>query len=631
MVLNETETLRLQREKEANQQKIDQILDTGQLGFWSMDAATDAFTFDHGWAHMVGRDPNWQAPNTREMLKRVAHPDDAKPLYQALKNTLASGEPLSGEFRYVHARTGEVRRGQVQANAVRDGEQHITGLVGFVIDREDEIKARQATEVALQRVDEAAAAASLGFWSIDAASGVLDLDDNWRRLVGWDLQAPMPSLEQALQLLVDEDSDAFRHHLNALLEQGEALDHEYRINRLDNGHIRYFHIRGQAYRDATGQIERYSDYISDQTEAVARRRELEDLRRSYDHAMQSGGIGSLSIDLRAQSARIDKNLAKLLQIPVEEFGGTVAALIDTIIPEDQPTLLHAIERGIATGEDQAFRHRRRLPNGDIRWLKTRGAVHFSDTGEPLEINGATIDITDMVELTLALERSNTDLEDFAHIASHDLREPLRGIHQMVTYLGKDYGELLDEKGQYMLNTTAELAERLDKLLEELLYYSRLGRAELAMQPTDLDEVVNGVLRTLQFNLDEKHIEIQRPERLPTVNCDRVRAGELFRNLITNAMKYNDKDVPKIAIGYANKTFYVRDNGIGIAPHNQERVFKIFKRLHARNAYGGGTGAGLTIAQQIVHRHAGRLWLESTVGEGTTFYFTLSQGARPSGS
>jgi light-regulated signal transduction histidine kinase (bacteriophytochrome) len=168
---------------------------------------------------------------------------------------------------------------------------------------------------------------------------------------------------------------------------------------------------------------------------------------------------------------------------------------------------------------------------------------------------------------------------------------------------------------------------MDALIDTLLAYSRVGRLELNLEPCDLNLVLKDVLEDLQFRLAESGTEVRVPRVLPTVVCDRIQVSEIFSNLISNAAKYNDKLDKWVEIGYQEGSatvLYVRDNGIGIRERHFETVFRIFKRLHGRDEYSGGTGAGLTIARKIAERHGGRLWLESTPGEGTVFYFTLEQ-------
>jgi signal transduction histidine kinase len=229
-----------------------------------------------------------------------------------------------------------------------------------------------------------------------------------------------------------------------------------------------------------------------------------------------------------------------------------------------------------------------------------------------------------------LDQSNKELDDFAYIASHDLKEPLRGIHNFSSFLIEDYAAKLDDEGRSKLETLMRLTRRMETLIDSLLQFSRLGRVDLAVEQVDLNEIVAGILDSLAISLKEEKVEARVPRPLPAVRSDRVRVGEIFYNLIVNAMKYNDKPEKWIEIGWRENpagppVFYVRDNGIGIPEKHHDSVFRIFKRLHGRDKYGGGTGAGLTIVKKIVERHHGRIWLESSAGAGTTFYFTLQEG------
>lgn len=227
-----------------------------------------------------------------------------------------------------------------------------------------------------------------------------------------------------------------------------------------------------------------------------------------------------------------------------------------------------------------------------------------------------------------LHQSNKELDDFAYIASHDLKEPLRGIHNFSNFLLEDYADKLDDDGRSKLETLMRLTGRMESLIDSLLHFSRLGRVDLAMERVDLNEIVAEVVDSLGITLRAEGVEVRIPRPLPKVRADRVRVGEIFSNLMVNAMKYNDKPQKWIEIGVTRNgkipVFYVRDNGIGIPEKHHDAVFRIFKRLHGREKFGGGTGAGLTIVKKIVERHRGRIWLESAAGEGTTFYFTLQE-------
>ena len=229
-------------------------------------------------------------------------------------------------------------------------------------------------------------------------------------------------------------------------------------------------------------------------------------------------------------------------------------------------------------------------------------------------------------LNAELEHSNRELDAFAYIASHDLKEPLRGIHNFAHFLYDSAVAKLDDVEQGRLQTIIRLTQRMDDLIESLLQYSRVGRVELTLHAISLQEVLDQTLEGLRARIEQQRVEVRIPRPLPVINCDRVRVTEVFYNLITNAIKYNDNPRRWVEIGYEDTeppVFYVRDNGIGIAPEYYEQIFEIFRRLHVRDEYGGGTGAGLTITKKTIERHGGCLWVDSLPGVGTTFYFTLA--------
>lgn len=244
-------------------------------------------------------------------------------------------------------------------------------------------------------------------------------------------------------------------------------------------------------------------------------------------------------------------------------------------------------------------------------------------------------------LNAELERSNVELDSFAYVASHDLKEPLRGIHNYSTFLIEDYGDQLGPEGNKKLATLMRLTQRMEDLINSLLHYSQCGRADLLFRPVNLGEIVEAVLDVSKISQPSPtNFRIPRP--LPTVQCDRTQVSELFSNLIRNAIKYNDRAEKWVEIGHflpeevtatmlkllklesPQMVFFVKDNGIGIRPNHLETIFKIFKRLHNPGQYGDGMGAGLTIAKKIVERHSGHIAVESAIGEGSTFYFTLGQ-------
>lgn len=243
----------------------------------------------------------------------------------------------------------------------------------------------------------------------------------------------------------------------------------------------------------------------------------------------------------------------------------------------------------------------------------------------------------LARLNLELTRSNDELDSFAYVASHDLKEPLRGIHNYSVFLLEDYAEQLDADGTLKLQTLVRLSQRMEALIDSLLLLSRVGRLELEVQPTDMSQLVAEVIDLLHPRFEQTGTTVEVRGPLPTIWADATRLREVFNNLFTNAIKYSGKPTKHITVGQAPAgtvgprggshpddydVFFVQDDGIGIDLKHHATIFRIFKRLHAQDKYGGGTGAGLAITKKMVEKHGGELWVESVLGEGATFYFSI---------
>lgn len=223
-----------------------------------------------------------------------------------------------------------------------------------------------------------------------------------------------------------------------------------------------------------------------------------------------------------------------------------------------------------------------------------------------------------------LEETVREMDDFTHVVSHDLKEPLRGIEAFAGFLLEDYGSRFDDEGKRYLVFLQQAAVRMKDLIHDLLELTALSRKEGTFIPVDLNQAVAQVLRDLEFTIGEKHGKITVASPLPTVVCDRTRIQEVMRNLIANAIKFTNT-TPVIAIACRDDgqtvTCSVGDNGIGIAPPYHGRIFDLFERLNPQEQF-EGTGAGLAICKKAIESHGGKIWVESELGRGSTFFFTL---------
>jgi two-component system, sensor histidine kinase and response regulator len=230
----------------------------------------------------------------------------------------------------------------------------------------------------------------------------------------------------------------------------------------------------------------------------------------------------------------------------------------------------------------------------------------------------------ILKLNRTLSRSNTDLEQFAYVASHDLQEPLRMVATYTELIAEHYKDSLDEKAEKYIHHAVDGAKRMQQLIKDLLAYSRVDTQGKMPTPIKSEAVMKSVLDGLKIAIEENHAEIVC-DKLPPVRADSVQLAQVFQNLIGNALKFHGERVPQIHIGAERDNdkwiFRVEDSGIGIDKQHAEVVFQMFQRLHERGQY-EGSGIGLAIAKKIVERHGGRIWFDSELGKGSTFYFTM---------
>ena len=227
-------------------------------------------------------------------------------------------------------------------------------------------------------------------------------------------------------------------------------------------------------------------------------------------------------------------------------------------------------------------------------------------------------------MTDELAHSHAELQQFVHAASHDLREPLCVIAGFVKLLKKRYKGKLDAKADEFMDLTTDGVKRMQEMIKDLSEYSKAGMNGINLKPVDFSLALDKAVLKLKTAIEESGAIVTHDE-LPTVMADDSQITRLFQNLMDNAIKFHGKEAVRVHISAERKdnewVFSVRDNGIGIVPHARERIFLVFQRLHARGEY-PGTGIGLAICKRIVEQHGGRIWVESELQKGSTFYFTI---------
>ncbi|MDJ0688649.1 MAG: ATP-binding protein [Xenococcaceae cyanobacterium MO_188.B32] len=289
-----------------------------------------------------------------------------------------------------------------------------------------------------------------------------------------------------------------------------------------------------------------------------------------------------------------QNIKSLLMLPMF-YGGSLVGLL---------------------GFD-SISQQRNWTKGDIQLLRLAGEIFINAIERCRQQQ-------QLILRTQQLESSNQELQQFTHIVSHDLQEPLRAISSYTELLEEEYREQLDAEAREYINFVVGGAQRMKQLIQDLLVFSRVGRQPQNFSLVSCEEVLKEVIANLKIAIDENEAVITW-DRLPQVVADKSQLIQLWQNLIANSIKFRSEESPKIHISVTTKeqefVFCLRDNGIGIDPKHAERIFVIFQRLHTRRTY-PGTGIGLAICKKIIERHRGMIWLESVPGSGTAFYFSL---------
>jgi len=314
-------------------------------------------------------------------------------------------------------------------------------------------------------------------------------------------------------------------------------------------------------------------------------------------------------EIRLAIRNMKQEEIRLLAIRVKETNESTARTKVAIVTGNALALLFLALAGIVILQEMSHR---RIAEEEVRTL---------NVGLERRVAERTAELAERAQ---ELTRSNMELQQFAYVASHDLQEPLRMVASFTQLLAKRYRDKLDDDARDFINYAVDGATRMQTLISDLLFYSRVGTQGKLFETTPCDALMDRVLDSLKLVIKETGAVITH-DPLPTVLGDPGQIGQLFQNLLTNAMKFRGDKAPCVHISVEqdgrNWKISVSDTGIGIPPEHADRIFVIFQRLHTKTEY-PGTGIGLAICKKIVERHGGRIWLEATPGGGSTFCFTI---------
>ena len=412
----------------------------------------------------------------------------------------------------------------------------------------------------------------------------------------------------------------------------KALEGEERVVEIEYAD-RDWRIHVVPVRNEHGTVFAGMTMAQDVTEQKERERFLRDAKSQLEAATEAGAVGTWEWHIPEDRFVAGASLAKQFGVSPEKAreGVPLGHFASSIHEEDRESVLAMVEEAMDSCGEYEAEYRTRNAEGELRWVVARGHVECNEDGKPVRFPGALTDITArkknqqrLEETIKKLEASNERLEQFAYAASHDLQEPLRMVSSYLQLIERRYENVLDSDGEEFLEFAINGADRMRQMIDDLLEYSRIETRGKPFEPTNLNAVVGDVLDDLGRQVERSNAEIT-VDSLPQVQGDRRQIHQVFQNLLDNAITYSGDNPPRVHVSAEQSgsewVVSVRDEGIGIDPGDADEIFEVFQRLHGREEY-PGSGIGLALCQRIVERHGGDIWVESELGVGSTFSFTL---------
>jgi PAS domain S-box-containing protein len=514
-------------------------------------------------------------------------------------------------------------------------------IVGIGFDISERINKEAELKKSNDRFEFATQATFDAIWEWDIEKGELYWTKNFETIFGYDCSNPTQNLINRDTIIHPEDADKIIGSIKkALNSYVNAWAEDYRIKKQD-GAVAFVQDKAVIVRNEMGDAIKMIGALQDITQKVIAQNQL----KLYESIVKNTNDGILVI-----STKENKNDNNIIQYVNSAFckltDYTEAEIIgksykffegkDTAIEESYKLGLALVNCSAVEIEIIYYNK-----NNQPFWVNISLSPLLENNGKPLHFICVIKDITSrkqadenlnhlnrqLAERAVALIDSNNELERFAYVASHDLQEPLRMVSSFLKLLEKKYNPVFDDTGKKYINFAVDGAERMKKLILDLLDYSRIGTNKEVASVTDMNLLVDELKQTFCVSINELNAQIHT-NALPILpNTRKTLLFQLLQNLIGNALKYHSTDAPIITINAEEQhyqwLFSVTDNGIGIKKIFAEKIFVIFQRLHSKDDY-DGTGIGLSICKKIVEMHGGKIWVESELGKGSTFYFSIKK-------
>jgi PAS domain S-box-containing protein len=444
---------------------------------------------------------------------------------------------------------------------------------------------------------------------------------------------------QHIKLIIPPERMQENHELVRRVLGGEQIKAWETVRRTKDGRAIDITLSLSAIRDNHGEITAFATIERDITEHVRTRRRLNQAREELQMATHAAQIGTWFLDFSRGTAQWNDELYRMLGLNPRPGPEEIEFFFRFIHPDDRRGRLQNARALAGQGGSELIDEFRIIrKDGQIRWIAVRGRFISNASGEPVQMAGINFDITDikqareaeqLAQMQLAakvaqLEQKNQELDQFAYAASHDLKAPLRAIRNYTDFLYEDLVDSLSGEQKQYLEGLKAAAGQGQKLIDDLLGYSRIGRVAVKAERIDVPALINEVRSFLNLPAD---IDLSVQNDWPVFETDPLLLAQILKNLVANAVKFNTRASRRVDIGWRQSDksncieLFVRDNGIGIDPRYQRQIFGIFQRLHTSKEY-DGTGIGLAVVKKAAQELGGAVRVESAPGKGSTFYVEL---------
>ncbi|MEM9213818.1 MAG: chemotaxis protein CheB [Cyanobacteria bacterium P01_F01_bin.150] len=636
--------------KQSNE-RYELVLQGSHVGIWDWDIQTGSTIVSERHREMHGVDGESDEPATSHTAFLAAiHPDDQGLFQQAITNHLEQRQPYDIEFQLRH-NDGYYIWVRDCGQAVWDEQGNPIRMVGSMEDISD----RKAAEAQLQ----ASEARFRTFYnktpvmmhSINHDGELISVSDFWLRKLGYERHEV---LGRKSTDFLTEASQRYAKEvvLPEYFEAEHCTDIPYQMVTKD-GRILDVLLSASAESGEFGTFSRSLAVIVDVTELNQVQKALSESDARWQFALEGSGDGVWDWNLKTNHVFFSSQWKTMLGYDDQDIGNTLDEWNSRVHPKDKERCYADIQRHLRQ-ETSIYKneHRVRCKDGSYKWILGRGKVidwepdgkasrmiiTHTDIMQQRQTEDLLRNTNEVLEAKVqertqalaqrakALEASNADLEEFAYIVSHDLQEPLRAMTAFSQLLDQRHRSQLNESATSYLNHIVEGGVRMQTMIDGILAFARVSYNDPTMEQADTGTILQTVLQVLDVAINENQAVVTH-DSLPTIWGNRNQLGQVFQNLIGNSLKFRGLTPPIIHISSEEQperwVFTIQDNGIGIPSEQKERIFVLFQRLHNREQQ-DGYGIGLAICKKIIERHRGNIWLESEIGQGTAFHFTIAK-------